>query len=150
MGNCCFLLRPTQKTRSCHVLQITKIDGKILEYRDPVLVKDVLLNHTGHKISVSRKSTQNLPLHYQLKLGKRYYLLPLIDEQRPIPTEDVRSGSSKRIKVIVTKQQLQELLKKKISLEDVLSMPRKNVLDGADSVASWRPKLETVPEETSS
>ncbi|XP_058085164.1 uncharacterized protein LOC131232730 [Magnolia sinica] len=145
MGNCFILLRPTIPKGHDHILRVMKTDEKILEYRVPILVKDLLLNFDGYQIGISRKSTQYLPLDYELRLGQMYYLLPSVDdEQKSLPTDDVCSGGSKRIKVIITKQQLQELLSKKVSLEDVLSDFQRG--DSVDSMESWRPKLETIPE----
>ncbi|CAL2275762.1 unnamed protein product [Prunus armeniaca] len=98
MGNC-FVLSKQEK-----VLRVVKTDGKVLEFRAPTLVKDMLMNFSGSGISVSKQASELLPPNYKLKLGKK------------------RTGAAtRRIKIFITKQQLQELLTKKISVQEVLS-----------------------------
>ena len=62
----------------------------------------------------------------------------------------VESSCRNRIKVIITKQQLQELLCKKVSVEEVLLRIQIREADnsnGADAAATrWMPVLETIPE----
>jgi hypothetical protein len=59
--------------------------------------------------------------------------------------EEASSGGVKRIKVVITKQQLQQLLKKEISLEEVLlGLEQKS--SSLDSPRNWKPKLESIPE----
>lgn len=68
MGICWALLRPNGD--SC--LQVVKIDGKILEFRAPVVVKDVLVKFpAGSGIGLSKTiPQQQLPLNYELKMGR--------------------------------------------------------------------------------
>ncbi|KAK9926429.1 hypothetical protein M0R45_023661 [Rubus argutus] len=62
----------------------------------------------------------------------------------------VESSCRNRIKVIITKQQLQELLCKKVSVEEVLlriQFREAENSNGADAAATrWMPALETIPE----
>ncbi|CAI9767748.1 unnamed protein product [Fraxinus pennsylvanica] len=51
----------------------------------------------------------------------------------------------KRIKVVITKQQLQALLSKRISVEEVLGVYRS--CNSVDSQTSWKPVLKSIPEE---
>ncbi|XP_077249291.1 uncharacterized protein LOC143888764 [Tasmannia lanceolata] len=141
MGNCLALIRPSMEEK---VLRIVKMDGKILEYRAPVLVKDLLFNFDGYGIGISQNASQHLPSYHELKVGHMYYLLSspvkrsLIDEDPPV--------GLKRIKVVISKKQLQELMAKTISVEEVISGLHKGEWDGIDSTKSWSPKLETIPE----
>nr|XP_034908008.1 uncharacterized protein LOC118043986 [Populus alba] len=98
------------------VLHVVKTDGKVLEFRAPVLVKDIAVNFPGSGTS------------------------PVVDRE-----EEASSGGVKRIKVVITKQQLHQLLKKEISLEDVLlGLEQKS--SSLDSPRNWKPKLESIPE----
>ncbi|KAJ6752354.1 hypothetical protein OIU85_002755 [Salix viminalis] len=59
------------------------------------------------------------------------------------------TSGSKRVKMIVTKQQLQELLSKKISVEEIWLLGMQNVaLCGVNSSSRWQPGLETILEES--
>lgn len=121
------------------MLKIVKMDGKVLEYKTSLLVKDLLVSFKGCGVGVTQKCTQYLPPDYELKLGHFYYLLPL-DNLEPL-------DGVKRIKVVISKQQLQELLSKKVSVEEVLlgSMQR-SAFGSPHSMSSWRPVLETITE----
>lgn len=156
MGNCLVFLGPNRSlwvglANSNKVLRIVKTDGKILEYHVSILVKDLLLNFQGFGVGISQKASHHLPPHYELRIGHIYYLLPSTvsvtsAEERSPKTSTDSTGESKQIKLIITKQQLQELLSKKISVEDVLSSCQRDALDGIDCTLNWRPKLETIPE----
>uniref|UniRef100_A0A7N2KVE3 Uncharacterized protein n=1 Tax=Quercus lobata TaxID=97700 RepID=A0A7N2KVE3_QUELO len=158
MGNCSALGKPKRKSiiMSCapkgpkpmckcnhqEVLRVMKTDGKILEYTRPMLVKNVLMNFPGYGIGLSKRPLRQLPLNYELKVGHVYYLLPLSRSDyssSSLGMEGTNSGT-KRIKVIITKQQLEELLSKKISVEEKLLEIQK------ESMSRWRPVLETIPE----
>ncbi|KAJ6297842.1 hypothetical protein OIU76_019035 [Salix suchowensis] len=59
------------------------------------------------------------------------------------------TSGSKRVKLIVTKQQLHELLSKKISVEEIWLLGMQNVaLCGVNSSSRWQPGLETILEES--
>ncbi|XP_015878627.3 uncharacterized protein LOC107414932 [Ziziphus jujuba] len=174
MGNCVALCKPTtcscipdaSITKEGKVLKIVKTDGKILTFRDPVLVKDILVKLTGSGIGLSKEATENLPPDYRLNLGKVYYLLPNSPDSEArsfsnpagnsssissIAGKDNKEGGIRRIKIIIPKQQLQELLAKQISVEEILSglnhkkSSNPAVLDNT-SPSSWKPKLESIPE----
>ncbi|XWS38049.1 hypothetical protein CRYUN_Cryun19dG0097500 [Craigia yunnanensis] len=160
MGNCCALLRPSEG--SClirvvnpnpdqKVLQVVKMDGKILEFRAPLLVKDVLVKFSGSGIGLSKTVAQHLPLNYELKMGKVYYFLPSVDHVgAPTPesnSDTQQTGAVKRIKVVITKQELQQLLTKQISVEEVLAGLEKRNGNFVVSPRNWKPKLESILEE---
>ncbi|CAB4289042.1 unnamed protein product [Prunus armeniaca] len=122
----CFVLSKQEK-----VLRVVKTDGKVLEFRAPTFVKDMLMNFSGSGISVSKQASELLPPNYKLKLGKVYYMIPLLGSVASdaisagiISSVDVTEkdrAATRRIKIFITKQQLQELLTKKISVQEVLS-----------------------------
>ncbi|RZC57190.1 hypothetical protein C5167_004489 [Papaver somniferum] len=128
------------------------MNGKVaVEYRSSVLVKDVLKNFQGFGVGISQGSSQILPPDYELKTGNVYYLLP--NPQSVNKTDSQLCGEVKQIKVIITKQQLQELLTKKGSIEDMIAKVSEGLFDdqGHTDVndrtpRSWRPELETIPE----
>ncbi|KAF8412063.1 hypothetical protein HHK36_000016 [Tetracentron sinense] len=158
MGNCFALCRPnwnssdrvaTTGHHRINVLRVVKTDGKILEYRASILVKDLLVNFSGYGVSLSKEASQHLTPNYELKIGQLCYLLPSPGSVNPTGiSSDCTSVRIKRIKVIITKQQLQELLSKKASVEEMLTGLRKGIWDGVDSSPSWRPKLKTILEES--
>ncbi|KAF9667266.1 hypothetical protein SADUNF_Sadunf15G0004600 [Salix dunnii] len=98
------------------VLQVVKTDGKVLESSTPILVKDISVKFSGSGTS------------------------PAAERK-----EEASGGGVKRIKVVITKQQLQQLLTKEISFEEVLlGLERKS--SSLDSPRNWKPKLESIPE----
>ncbi|KAF8379924.1 hypothetical protein HHK36_027389 [Tetracentron sinense] len=130
-----------------------KTNGKILEYRSSLLVKDLLVNFSGYGVAVSKEALQHLPPNYELKIGQIYYLHPSSSSVGPVspagisPLADTDGTSGiKRIKIIITKKQLQELLAKQVSVEEVLAGLQKGTWDGVDSPTSWRPTLGTILE----
>ncbi|KAK2995899.1 hypothetical protein RJ640_028307 [Escallonia rubra] len=134
MGNCFALCKPASRIHSCTgavpckdrgVVQIMKMDGKIVEFAAPILVKNALVQFSGLNVGLSREASQYLPSDYELKLGNMYHFLPnsssacavqnlgLAEGETPATRiEKEQGGSVKRIKVVITKQQLQDLLAK--------------------------------------
>lgn len=135
------------------VLQVVKMDGKVLEFSTPILVKDIMVNFPGSGIGLSKEASENLPPNYELKIGKIYYMLPSLSSGSSASTAEISSiadkdkaNGVKRIKIVITKQQLQELLTKQISLEDFMSGLEKPTSVSVDSSTNWKPKLESIPE----
>lgn len=168
MGNCFAACR--QRKVSCcgavafknqKAVQLVKTDGNIIEFSMPILVKDALLNFSGFGIALARKTTLQLPPNFQLRLGNKYYLIPppvgssktaaAADHSQKVE-KDPEKGSVKRIKVIITKQQLQELLSKQVLAKDILSGLYQSKTtcfysdDDDNSSTCWKPKLESIPE----
>ncbi|XP_062119990.1 uncharacterized protein LOC133834401 [Humulus lupulus] len=136
-------------TKQGEVVRVVKIDGKVLTFMEPILVQDVVVKVSGDTnssvIGLSKEalSSETLPLDYELKLGKVYYVVTSINKNPSgISSMDKEVGGVKRIKIVITKQQLKELLNKQISMEEVL-------LSGMEksSTANWKPNLESIPEE---
>ncbi|KDP32098.1 hypothetical protein JCGZ_12559 [Jatropha curcas] len=126
-------------------------DGKITEYKKPMLVKDILINFSGYGVSISKKPLQALPYNYKLKIGYVYYLFPASGVSDGGDSVTAATGTTtERIKLIITKQELQELLSNKISAEEMCLLGVNNEDDdkwrGTNSSSRWRPVLETIPE----
>ncbi|KAK8658347.1 hypothetical protein V6N13_036555 [Hibiscus sabdariffa] len=153
MGNCSALLRPSggsclravKSKPNQRVVRVVKMDGKVLEFKTPLLVKDVLVECSGSCIGLSKTVSQHLPLNYELKMGKVYYLLPASDSSSFV-ADTPPAGGVKRIKVVVTKQELKQLLRKQISVGDVLSGLGKRDGSFVVSPRNWKPKLESILE----
>lgn len=154
IGNCvsCISISPRQQGK---VLQIVKLDGKIANLTAPVLVKDLSTNLVGSGISLSKGDSKRLPLNHELKLGKVYYVLPaaaaaMSPERVPSTAgqSEQSDGVKKRIKIVITKQQLQQLLSKSVSVEEILAGTNKETCQdrGLDSPRNWRPRLDSIPE----
>ncbi|KAK9292569.1 hypothetical protein L1049_020543 [Liquidambar formosana] len=149
----CSCARAAAMAKQQKVLRVVKTDGKILEFSVPILVKDLLVKFSGLGVGVSKEASQHLPLNHKLKTGKIYYLLPLASPAGAIDPAGISSMDnpeqtcgSKRIKVVITKQQLKELMSKQvISLEEVLSGLEKTACSMVSST-NWKPKLESIAE----
>ncbi|KAJ4835894.1 hypothetical protein Tsubulata_006153 [Turnera subulata] len=138
------------------VLQVVKTDGKILEFRAPILVKDILLYFSGSGIGMSKEALdKHLPPNYELKLGETYYILPSLSAVVKTTASTVCQAKAdrgetkgvKRIKVVITKQELQQLLEKQVSVEEILlGVGKTSSTASLDSPKIWKPKLESIPE----
>lgn len=162
MGNCVASSRFNNQVRrkSCgsdqKLLRIIKMDGKVMEYSTSVLVKDVLLSFHGFGVGVSENSYQLLSLDYELKTGRAYYLLPLSlpqfsgsQELKPSvmrKEEKEEDGGRRRVKVVLTKPQLQELLSMNISLEEIISAASTYEEFSKRNSRNWKPELDTIIE----
>jgi len=151
MGTCISLSRLNEEIltelspQERKILRVVKMDGKVLEYRASIHVRDVQLKFKGYGVGVSRRATQLLPLNHELRLGGVYYLLPLDVRVR---SSEQGNRSKRMIRVVVTKQQLQEVLSKNTSVEEVLHELQRPEKISTGSWRSWKPQLETI-EETS-
>ncbi|KAG1359150.1 hypothetical protein COCNU_08G005960 [Cocos nucifera] len=161
MGNCIALSKPNREIlwddslEDHRTLWIVKTDGKVLEYHgECILVRDLLLDFDGYGVGVSQQASQHLPPEHQLRIGSVYYLLPLgatsltsKDEDPLSEDTNILGSSCKRIKVVIKRHELQELLSKTISVEEALSRILK-MEDRSfhDSPRSWKPQLETILE----
>lgn len=126
MGNC---LVVEEK-----VIRIMEPDGKILEYQAPVKVEQVLSHFSGHALSDSFSGFHHLQPDAQLISGQLYYLIPLPSPSKKgkkkkvrfsnpeVNDDQVSSPSVVRIKLIISKQELQELLQNGgVSAQDIAS-----------------------------
>lgn len=130
------------------VVRVAKLDGKILEFSSPVLVKEVLNNFPEFHLGASKEASESEHLcrDYELRAGRLYYLLS--SPSRPPPSvsstgnREPTSGG-KRVKVVITKKQLEMLVSKQISLQDVLSQVHDKTFN---LPSNWKPKLDSIPE----
>nr|KYP57049.1 hypothetical protein KK1_003303 [Cajanus cajan] len=125
------------------VVRVAKPDGKILEFSIPIHVKDILTNYPDYCVGVSKEVTESLSPDHELKAGRLYYLLPSL--HTPPNLKSLKTGGGvKRIKVVITKQQLEQLVTKQISVEDILSEAQ---TVGVNFPSNRKPKLDSIPEE---
>lgn len=146
-------------SREDKVVQIMRNDGKILELRTPILVRDLMENNPNTYVGLFKEAIQPLPVDYRLKMGKIYYLLPCVNN-KTIADEPVNGkvlGGSKRIKVVIRRDQLQQMLAQKqvkggFEFDDQvlfgvnLSRDCGSDSDVDGSSSNWLPKLESIPE----
>ncbi|QCE15496.1 uncharacterized protein LOC114162404 [Vigna unguiculata] len=150
MGNCVVLYKPSSgfciMPKKVKIVRVAKPDGKILEFGPPIHVKDILTNYPAYGVGVSKKITEPLSPDHELKSGRLYYLLPSL--RSPSNLASLRNsetdGGIKRIKVIITKQQLERLVNKQISVEDILSEVQ---TVGVKFLNNRKSKLDSIPEE---
>lgn len=166
MGNCCVSYRisilpscvkvddPSPQKQG-KVLKIVKLDGKVLEFTSPTLVKDVLVDFNGFVIGLSKDSSHILSPNFELKMGQVCYLLPAV----PSPQSTIfpplysfmedsdTTSSTKRIRIVLTKKELQKLLAKQVSLEELIMQQPTLCSNHISSSSTWKPSLAAIPEE---
>ena len=162
MGNCIVLQEK--------VVRVMKSDGKILEYKAPIKVHQVLNQFPGHAISKSLPVLHHLHPNTRLLKGQLYYLVPppqpspkKVNKKRvrfAEPDHDDDQVEDKgdevvRIKLVLSKQELKDIVQKGgISVREVLSLVQGKGMDGDVDVCTrvndgshgWKPALETIPE----
>ncbi|XLU46935.1 uncharacterized protein LOC107626392 [Arachis ipaensis] len=98
MGNCLVL--------HCHennMVRVMKSDGKILEYKAPIKVHQVLAQFSGyHAISNSLQPIHHLHPNTKLLKGQIFYLVPISPSLSPSP----KSSSKKKKKVRFAEQEV--------------------------------------------
>ncbi|KAM7268093.1 hypothetical protein ACFE04_010259 [Oxalis oulophora] len=151
MRNCiafsCIRVVKGAKKKQKRVLQVVRIDGKVLEFKHPLLVKDILANLSSTStigVGLSREADSvHLSLDYELKLGTIYYILP----GHSASSESKEGGGGvTRIKLVITKQQLKLLLTKQMSLEKVIILEDRKRVSNDFPRNRWKPMLESIPE----
>ncbi|KAK7842136.1 uncharacterized protein LOC112004505 [Quercus suber] len=149
------------------VIKIRKTDGKILTYKAPMKVHQILSEFPGHAISDTLPVLRRLKPDTKLHRNHVYYLLPL-----PLPLSSPKVGKKKtvrfanpeeeavqesgvvRIKLVITKKELQEMIQKGVVAVDemVSQLHIKKGIDSADEFTAdddnkgWKPDLESIPE----
>ncbi|XP_010271647.1 PREDICTED: uncharacterized protein LOC104607668 [Nelumbo nucifera] len=157
MGNC--LLLPEES------IKVMKTDGKVLEYKPPLKVHQVLSEFAGHSISDTLPVVRHLAPQIDMLSGRLYYLLPpplpstqfvrkvpMVSSNSPTAEPRQRTGVV-RIKLVITKQELREMLAKGgISVNEIVAHLQSRqskagvVDDNSESCKGWRPVLESIPE----
>lgn len=150
MGNC---LAQQEK-----LIQVMKTDGKILEYKAPLKVHQVLSEYAGHSISQTLPVIQHLWPDADMHGGQLYYLFPLpvpsleLDKEYRNTKEDSRAV---RIKLVIRRQDLEMLSKGGVSVEEMISRLKNQksvdslqTLDGESNRnrKGWKPALQSIPE----
>ncbi|KAK9724885.1 hypothetical protein RND81_05G105800 [Saponaria officinalis] len=144
MGNLalCMVGGSKPKPKKEKMLLVMKMnDGKLLEFKKSMKVKNLLLNCPNSYVGLFNEATQPLPLEYNLKIGKIYYLFPklcnIYNNARRIPKPN---DGAIRIKVVITRHQLQLLLSNRVQVESI-------IMDGKqwDNMAQLK-KLDCIPE----
>ncbi|KAL5545834.1 hypothetical protein UlMin_005521 [Ulmus minor] len=172
MGNCLVLQEK--------VIKVMKPDGKVLEYREPMRAYQVSSQFSGHAISETAPVSHHLRPEAKLLGGRLYYLVPLplrprnkevvkkkkvrfsdqevVEKDRDQQKEEEESCSKVvRIKLVISKQELQEMLKNGVvSLGGVANSQVRtdqktkdgssHRFDDHDQEGFWKPVLESIPE----
>ncbi|CAK9179164.1 unnamed protein product [Ilex paraguariensis] len=157
MGNCLVL--------QDKVITVMKTDGKILEYKAPMKVHQVMSEFTGHAISDTLPVVRHLPPDADMLGSHTYYLPPL-----PAPPEKfnkkmirfsnalIEAGQETRvvrIKLVISKQELEMMLRKGGASADgmVSQLRQKHSANGllksegdSQGCKGWKPVLESIPE----
>ncbi|CAH8356419.1 unnamed protein product [Eruca vesicaria subsp. sativa] len=164
MGNCIVVEKK--------VIKIMRNDGEVVEYRGPMHVHDILTQFSGH-YSLFDSLSNNYHLHPQAKLlcGRLYYLMPkqttTVKHKKKVrfvnpevenkegdgycgDNTEEKSPSVVRVKMVVSKQELEKLLQGGSVHEMVYRSLAKQHLchdDDEDTcVRGWRPLLDSIPE----
>ncbi|XP_009775608.1 uncharacterized protein [Nicotiana sylvestris] len=157
MGNCIVLQEK--------IVKVMKTDGKILEYKAPIKVYQVLSQFSGHAVSESLSVIQHLPPNSNMLAGQLYYLLPLLPVPPPkiakkkkvvkfakevIQEEAKERKEVVRIKLVISKKELQDLLKEEglITVDEIshLIKKEKQTDDNTTNGKGWKPVLDCIPE----
>ncbi|KAF7816636.1 uncharacterized protein G2W53_030605 [Senna tora] len=154
MGNCLALSKPTSGSpmpKQDNIVRVAKPDGKTLEFSTPIVVKEVLEKFPAFNIgaSNSKEASRPLPPDVELKAGRLYYLLPNLSCIGSCIEKGGSEGIMKRVKIVITKQQLQQLVTKQISIDEVLSKVQSSNSSSSRTVdlqSDWKPKLDSIPE----
>lgn len=159
------------------LIKIKKADGKILECKAPLSVKDLLMDYDCHAVVNTEKSCHQLSPEYELLPGHIYFLVPAVvssndgdiifnekGQEGPLkPPGDkvlLDKNGAVRVKIVITKRQLEEMLSKsfsngKTSIEDmIVQLQSKSQLIEPISedpsvktrYSGWRPSLESISE----
>ncbi|KAL4626616.1 hypothetical protein ACB092_05G110000 [Castanea dentata] len=147
------------------VIKIRKTDGKILTYKAPMKVHQILSEFPGHAISDTLPVLRHLKPDTKLLRNHVYYLLPLplsspkVGKKKTVrfanPEEEaVQESGVVRIKLVITKKELQEMIQKGVVAVDemVSQLHIKKGIDSADEFTAdddskgWKPDLESIPE----
>ncbi|KAA8518574.1 hypothetical protein F0562_016048 [Nyssa sinensis] len=157
MGNCLVLQEK--------VIMVMKTDGKVLEYKAPMKAHQLLSEFDGHAISDTIPVVRHLQPDTELFGGHLYYLLPLpmpppesckkmLRFSNPLP-ETVQGTGVMRIKLVISKKELEVMLKTGVSIDDMVSQLQNkqsrsgtNKFDDDDNrkCKGWKPALESIPE----
>lgn len=142
-----------------------KIDGKVLEYKSPTKVNQVLSEFRDHAVSDTMPVLQYLEPNVELKAGHLYHLIPLSTQSPKLGKKKVRfsepevaegresKSSSIRIKLVISKQELKEIVENGvISTDGIVPEPHEEKLgmeeldEHRHGSKAWEPALRSIPE----
>ncbi|KAL7092228.1 hypothetical protein ACP275_12G152800 [Erythranthe tilingii] len=158
MGNCLVLEEK--------IVRVMKTDGKILEYKSPIKVHQILSEFSNHAISDKLPVLKHLHPNTEMVQNHLYYLLP---PPLPIKTttatktkkkktvrfsddvidnhENRATGSVVRIKLVISKKELQAMLiNGGVSVDDLISNQMQKEESTNGRAVSLSPALESIPE----
>ena len=158
MGNCLVLQEK--------IIKIMRPDGKVLEYKAPLKVHQVLSEFSGYAISDTLPVIRHLRKDMEMVGGQLYYLIPVPLPPPEVEKKVVRFSDPKvemdqgtgvvRIKLVITKQELKEMLRNGgVSVDHMVSQLQsgqavngvdKSDVDGKENGRGWKPVLESIPE----
>ncbi|XP_073158719.1 uncharacterized protein [Henckelia pumila] len=117
------------------VVKVMKVDGKILEYKTPIQVHQVLSEFSHHAISDQLPVLKHMHPYAEMIRGHLYYLLPLPVSPPPVKhkkKKTVRFSDNLvdeigqptgvvRIKLVISKQELQTMLREgAVSVDEMI------------------------------
>ncbi|CAN0847044.1 Uncharacterized protein At1g66480 [Linum grandiflorum] len=151
MGNCMVVEEK--------VLKVMRPDGKILEYSTPILAHEVLSDFPAAASDSSSVQQHILIPDAKLLGGKLYFLVP-IPCSTPVKKQSIKmeeeseeksGGGVVRIKLVISKQELEELLKRGgVSMRDMVShlqgQQQQKEEEEEENDDDWKPSLESIPE----
>ncbi|XP_044463565.1 uncharacterized protein LOC123194437 [Mangifera indica] len=125
MGNC--LVQQEKMSK------VMKTDGRVQQYKAPIKVEDVLSEFSGQLLSDS------LPEIRKLNVEKKKVRF----SKKKATGDGQGTASIVRLKLVISKQELQELLQKGgVSVKDMISRSKNQVQHSE----VWKPELESIPE----
>ncbi|CAO2838519.1 unnamed protein product [Amaranthus hypochondriacus] len=134
------------------VLQVIKMnDGKILEYRTSIKVKDLLIEYPNFYVGLFKEATQPLPLGYKLRIGNVYYLISSSSSTTIKKPNSIilRNNGVVRIKLVLTKKQFHMLFSNHMKVEAfMLEIMKKYGDDSSGFLSTHLKKLEPISEES--
>ncbi|XP_068661712.1 uncharacterized protein [Aristolochia californica] len=140
------------------MIKVMKMDGKIIEYKPPMQIHELLAEFEGHAVSDELPVSRHLQPSTKMQSGTPYYLLPpgrLMQKSKVEWKVTDRSSPTLRIKLVMTKKELREMLaeggiKGEELITGLQSKPcmkdADNEADSSEKFGLWRPVLESIPE----
>ncbi|ERN14149.1 hypothetical protein AMTRI_Chr01g111780 [Amborella trichopoda] len=165
MGNCVGSCFHGETERAEIIKVIREEDAKVLVYRPPIMVKDILLQHPNcevmvHDMEPQKEPTKPLDSDHMMSPNVVYHLVQKEEEEEKSKFSPKRLGGEKgvlKVKIVLTKQELAQLLskcgEKGGSVEDILeeikrlSIGKETASYVTQSNEMWRPTLDSIPEE---
>ncbi|CAN4117296.1 unnamed protein product [Withania somnifera] len=134
MGNCIVLREK--------VVRVIKTDGKILEYKGPIKVHQVLSQFPNHVISNSLQvNHQNLLLDDDMLGGKIYYLLPKLPPPKPSKKKKVKFADDQLVEDQKTKPKT-DVLRIKLKEQTSINNIKCSVIEDCSPVLDNIPKFD--------